>query len=139
MSRKTGLIISWNWTRAYGIVQEQEQTTYNKGDIVMVMTKDMAQYDDAEVESIVDGKVRVKLKTSRVVKDVKFCCIREQPAEKGKQLFVHNQACHKKVDNAKGFGTDTKIGAGRVWYDLWERVYFDYGKNNCAFNVNHKE
>jgi len=136
MSRKTGLIISWNWARNYGIVQEQEQTIYTKGDIVMVMDHDMDSYDDAEVDTMVDGKVRVKFKTSGEYKNVSLCCIREQPTEGGKQLFVHNQTCTPKTEDAKGF--DMPIGKGRVWYDLWERVYFDYGKNNCAINVNHK-
>ena len=137
MPRKTGLMISWNWTRAYGIVQEQEQTIYEQGDIVMVMDQDMDSYDDAEVLAVVNGKVRVKLKTTQIIKDVSLCCIREQPAEEGKQLYVHNQTCRPKDDNAKGFAQP--IGEGRVWYDLWERVYFDYGNSNCAINVNHKE
>ena len=84
-------MISWNWTRAYGIVQEQEQTIYEQGDIVMVMDQDMDSYDDAEVLAVVDGKVKVKLKTTQIIKDVSLCCIREQPAEESKQLYVHNQ------------------------------------------------
>ena len=137
MSRKTGLIISWNWTRNYGIVQEQEQTTYTKGDIVMVMAPDMDSYDDAEVDTVVDGNVRVKLKTSGVYKNVDLCCIREHPLDGGKQFFVHNKACKPKNENAKGFAEP--IGKGRVWFDLWERVYFDYGNNNCAINVSHEQ
>lgn len=136
MTRKTGLIISWNWTRNYGIVQEQEQTRYAKGDIVMVMEPDMESYDDAEVVGVTDELISVKFKTSGATKNVSLCCIREQPMEEGKQLFVHNQTCEPKTDNAKGF--DMPIGKGRVWYDLWERVYFEYGQNNCAINVSHK-
>lgn len=137
MTRKTGLIISWNWTRNYGIVQEQEQTRYEKGDIVMVMEPDMDSYDDAEVVNVTDELISVKFKTSGVTKNVSLCCIREQPMEEGKQLFVHNQTCKPRTENAKGF--DMPIGKGRVWYDLWERVYFDYGKNNCAINVSHEQ
>ena len=138
MTRKTGLIISWNWTRNYGIIQEQEQTRYTKGDVVMVMEPHMDSYDDAVVDDgMVDGKVRVKFKTSGEYKNVALCCIREQPNEEGKQLFVHHLACTPKDDDAKGF--DMPIGKGRVWYDLWERVYFEYGKNNSAIKVSHKE
>jgi len=137
MSRKTGLIISWNWTRNYGIVQEQELPTYDKGDIVMVLDESigMDSYDTAEVLSTDGNNIRVKLKTTGEVHDVHLCCIREKPTEGGKQMFVHQEACVKKDDDAKGFAQP--IGKGRVWYNLWERVYFDYGKNNGAINVSH--
>ena len=46
MSRKTGLIISWNWTRGYGIVQEQELPTYDKDDIVMVIKQFLVCFEN---------------------------------------------------------------------------------------------
>tara|TARA_B110000495_G_C22898864_1_gene524470 strand:+ start:537 stop:950 length:414 start_codon:yes stop_codon:yes gene_type:complete len=137
MSRKTGLIISWNWSRGYGIVQEQEQTVYEKDTIIMVMDHSMEQFADAVVVSSDGGKVQVKINETNQLKNVDRCCIREQPEGEGNQLFVHNQACAIKEDGAKGFAV--AIGKGRVWYDLWERVYFDYGKNNSAINVSHNE
>ena len=139
MPRKTGLIISWNWTRGYGIVQEQDVSVYTKGDKVMVMTKDMEAFEDAvimENTNTQTKQIKIKFSTSNREQIVDHCCIREQPIDSGKQLFVHNQSCDPKEYPAKGF--IEPIGQGRVWFSLWERVYYDEGPNNSAVNVSHK-
>ena len=138
MPRKTGLIISWNWTRGYGIVQEQGPTVYDEGGLIMAMTDEMKQYDDAEVLEVINPQqIKVLFKTSNKQQIVHPCCIREQPVDSGKQLFVHNASCTPKDKPAKGF--DEPIGKDRVWYSLWERGYYNEGPNNSAIKVSHKE
>ena len=48
--------------------------------------------------------------------------------------------CDKKDYNAIGLiGQDgMSLGKDRVWYNLWERVYFDVYRQNNAVNVTHK-
>ena len=52
---------------------------------------------------------------------------------------MHYANCEKKDYNAIGFGkSGESIGKERVWYNLWERVYFDVSRQNNAVNVTHK-
>ena len=140
MPTKTGLIVSWNWTRGYGIIQEQQPTKYKKNDIIKIMKPGMKSYQQAQVaKDTPQNETQIEIFSDGLIEKIDIAYVREQANQSGKQYFVHNANCEKKDYNAIGFGkSGESIGKERVWYNLWERVYFDVSRQNNAVNVTHK-
>lgn len=143
MPTKTGLIVSWNWTRGYGIIQEQQPTKYKTNDIIKIMKPGMQSYQEARVSADTpQNETQIEIWDNLVIgakEKIDIAYVREKANQSGKQYFVHNANCEKKDTNAIGFGKKGEsIGKERVWYNLWERVYFDVSRQNNAVNVTHK-
>ena len=136
---RCGIMLSWNWNHSYGILEERDFP--KPGDTITCMPPTLKRWHEGTLQRIhqdgshdvdIDGNIHtnVRILRGKLTKDTT-----------AKQWFVHHSRCQIKDYGAVGFGKDGEltIGTGRVWYDLWEYVYFTRDPNypNQAFNVTH--
>ena len=136
---RCGIMLSWNWNKCYGILEEREFP--KPGDTITCMPPTLKRWHEATIQRIhQDGSHDVDI-DGNIYKNVRILRGKLSEATTAKQLFVHHSRCQIKDYGAVGFGKDGEltIGKGRVWYDLWEYVYFtsDPLHPNQAFNVTH--
>eukprot|EP00944_MAST-04C_sp_MAST-4C-sp1_P005952 g5952.t1 len=133
-------MLSWNWNHSYGILEEREFP--KPGDTITCMPPTRKRWHEATIQRIhqdgshdvdIDGNIHTNVRILRGKLS--------EATTVAKQWFVHHSRCQIKNYGAVGFGKDGEltIGTGRVWYDLWEYVYFTRDPNhpNQAFNVTH--
>ena len=132
---RCGIMLSWNWNHSYGILEERD--FIKPGDTITCMPPTLQRWHEGTIQRMhqdgsydvdIDGNIHtnVRILRGKLTKDTT-----------AKQWFVHHSRCQIKNYNAVGF--ESPIGKGRVWYDLWEYVYFTRDPNhpNQAFNVTH--
>ena len=133
---RCGIMLSWNWNYSYGILEEREFP--KPGDTITCMPPTRKRWHEGTIQRIhqdgshdvdIDGNIHTNVRILRGKLS--------EATTVAKQLFVHHSRCQIKNYHAVGF--EPPIGKGRVWYDLWEYVYFtrDPLHPNQAFNVTH--
>ena len=136
---RCGIMPSWNWHQNYGILEEREFP--KPGDTITCMPPTLKRWHEGTIQRMhKDGSYDVDI-DGNIYKNVRILRGKLSEDTTAKQWFVHSSRCQKKNYHAVGFGKDGEltIGKGRVWYDLWEYVYFTRDPNhpNQAFNVTH--
>ena len=132
---RCGIMLSWNWHQNYGILEEREFP--KPGDTITCMPPTLKRWHEATIQRIhQDGSHDVDI-DGNIHTNVRILRGKLSEATTAKQLFVHHSRCQIKNYGAVGF--ESPIRKGRVWYDLWEYVYFTRDPNhpNQAFNVTH--
>ena len=132
---RCGCILSWNWNYSYGILEEREFP--KPGDTITCMPPSLKRWHEGTIQRMhKDGSYDVDI-DGNIHTNVRILRGKLSEATTAKQLFVHHSRCQIKNYHAVGF--ESPIGKGRVWYDLWEYVYFTRDPNhpNQAFNVTH--
>ena len=132
---RCGIMLSWNWNHSYGILEEREFP--KPGDTITCMPPTLKRWHEATIQRIhKDGSHDVDI-DGNIHTNVRILRGKLSEDTTAKQWFVHHSRCQIKDYHAVGF--ESPIGKGRVWYDLWEYVYFTRDPNhpNQAFNVTH--
>ena len=132
---RCGIMLSWNWQQGYGILEEREFP--KPGDTITCMPPTLKRWHEATIQRIhQDGSYDVDI-DGNIHTNVRILRGKLSEDTMVKQWFVHHSRCQIKNYHAVGF--ESPIGKGRVWYDLWEYVYFTRDPNhpNQAFNVTH--
>ena len=132
---RCGIMLSWNWNHSYGILEEREFP--KPGDTITCMPPTLKRWHEATIQRIhQDGSYDVDI-DGNIHTNVRILRGKLSEDTTAKQWFVHHSRCQIKDYHAVGF--ESPIGKGRVWYDLWEYVYFTRDPNhpNQAFNVTH--
>ena len=132
---RCGIMLSWNWQQDYGILEEREFP--KPGDTITCMPPTLKRWHEATIQRIhQDGSHDVDI-DGNIHTNVRILRGKLSEDTTAKQWFVHHSRCQIKDYGAVGF--ESPIGKGRVWYDLWEYVYFTRDPNypNQAFNLTH--
>ena len=132
---RCGIMLSWNWNHSYGIMEEREFP--KPGDTITCMPPTLKRWHEGTIQRMhQDGSYDVDI-DGNIHTNVRILRGKLSEATTAKQWFVHHSRCQIKDYGAVGF--ESPIGKGRVWYDLWEYVYFTRDPNhpNQAFNVTH--